>query len=371
MQVFAFGDGLFFLADEPGLHFLQLAHEVVHGDDEIANDGKIAKGLDADGSGRVVGEEGGAGELRLAVHHHAATSAHAHAAAPAIGEGAVLLVLYVVERVEDDPIAAEGDFEALEMRSGVGLRGVARDFEFDGVGHGVLTCAGFLRGLSVNAFAGRPPRDPDGEILNAGASIGGAENQGVGEKFFVVALGEIGALVRSAGLGALQSGLDHGFGNVEHEGKLEGGDEVGVEGERVIVERESGEALLEMAKSFGAGGEGGFGAVDTGAGLHGGLHFFAEGGGALAAGGVAEELRFDAALLVEGLREDGIGNGFRGRGEFRGGFSGARAEDEEFGQGIGAEAIGAVDADAGDFAGGEEAGRGVAQLMSVLTPPIM
>ena len=60
LQIFAFGDGLFFLADEPGLHLLELAHEVIHGDDEIAYDGKIAERLDADGFRRVVGEECGA-----------------------------------------------------------------------------------------------------------------------------------------------------------------------------------------------------------------------------------------------------------------------------------------------------------------------
>jgi hypothetical protein len=250
LQILAFGDGLFFLTNEPGLHFLELAHEVVHSDDEVADDGKIAERLDANGRRRVIGEESGAGELWLAVDEHAATAADAHATGPAIGEGAVLLILYVVERVEDDPIAAEGNFEALETRSGVSLRRVARDFEFDGVGHDVLTCAGFLRRLSVNTFAGRPPRDPDGEILDAGASIGGAEYQGVGEKFLVVAPGEIAALVGAAGFGAEERGLDHGFGDVEHEGEFEGGDEVSVEGEGMIVEREIVGALLKFAEGL-------------------------------------------------------------------------------------------------------------------------
>jgi hypothetical protein len=52
----------------------------------------------------------------------------------------------------------------------------------------------------------------------------------MGEKLFVVALGEVGALVCAAGFGALQCGLNHGFGDVEHEGEFEGGDQVGVEG---------------------------------------------------------------------------------------------------------------------------------------------
>src|SRR6202007_2495972 len=106
-----------------------------------------------------------------------------------------------------------------------------------------------------------------------------------------------------------------------------GGDEIGVEGERVIVEREIVGTHLKFTKRFGTGGERGLSAIDSGAGFHGGLHFFAKGGGAFAAGSVAEVLRFDAALLVEGLRENGIGNGFCGRGEFSSGFSGAGAED--------------------------------------------
>ncbi len=57
----------------------------------------------------------------------------------------------------------------------------------------------------------------------------------MGEKFFVVALGEVGALMRAAGFGALQGGLNHGFSDVEHEGEFEGGDEIGVKGEGVVV----------------------------------------------------------------------------------------------------------------------------------------
>src|SRR5258708_40284416 len=101
------------------------------------------------------------------------------------------------------------------------------------------------------------------------------------EKFFVVAVGEVRALMGSAGFGALQGGLNHGFSDVEHEGEFEGGDEIGVEGEGVVVEGEIVGARLELAKGFCAGGERGFSAVDSGASLHGGLHFFAEGGEAL------------------------------------------------------------------------------------------
>ena len=47
-----------------------------------------------------------------------------------------------------------------------------------------------------------------------------------------------------------------------------------------------------------------------------------------------------------------------GLGKGRGAASGAGAEHDDFGERIGAEAIGAVDRDAGAFAGGEQAGQG-------------
>ena len=74
--------------------------------------GKFASGSIAIGS-PVVGEEGGAGELRLAVHHHAAAAAHGHAARPAVRERAVDLVLDVVQRVEDLPVRPARDLVGL------------------------------------------------------------------------------------------------------------------------------------------------------------------------------------------------------------------------------------------------------------------
>src|SRR3989475_12390271 len=207
LQVLAFGERLFFVADEPGLHALELTHEISHGNDQIADHGKIAQRLDAYGSGSVVGQKSGPSKVRLAVYEHAAASADAHAARPAIGERAVLFILDIVKRVEDHPILAERDLEGFEIRGRVLLRRVTRDFEMDGVGHSVLTRAGFLRWLSVNSFAWRPARDFDGKIVHAGAAVAGARDQGVREEFFVVALGKIGALVCAAGLLTLQGGV--------------------------------------------------------------------------------------------------------------------------------------------------------------------
>src|SRR5262249_1091189 len=129
-------DRLVFLADQPGLDALQLGHEFVDRDHQVADNGKVAQRLHANApfSGGGV-EKGGAGEPGLAVDHHAAASADAHAAGPAKGERAAHLGLDVVEGIENGAVLAQGDVIFLEAWFSILLRRVARYFQLDGFGH--------------------------------------------------------------------------------------------------------------------------------------------------------------------------------------------------------------------------------------------
>ena len=75
------------------------------------------------------------------------------------------------------------------------------------------------------------------------------------QEVLIVAGGEVGALVGAARLLAAQGRPDHGLGHVQHEGQLQGGDQLGVEGAAVVVERHAAEALLELAEVVGPPGQ--------------------------------------------------------------------------------------------------------------------
>src|SRR5262245_59844802 len=75
LQVFALGDRLFFIADEPWFDSLQLLHEVGDFDHQIAYDREIAKRLDSDRSRLIRCQKSRAGQLWIAVDHHPATAA--------------------------------------------------------------------------------------------------------------------------------------------------------------------------------------------------------------------------------------------------------------------------------------------------------
>ena len=100
--------------------------------------GKVAERLHADRSRRVVGQEGGARQLRLAVDRHAAAAADAHAARPAVGQRAVDAVLDVVQAVEHDPVLRARDLVLVERELGLLLRTIPRDLQRDVVRHAVL-----------------------------------------------------------------------------------------------------------------------------------------------------------------------------------------------------------------------------------------
>ena len=104
LPVLALGNGVLHLSHEPRRHQYELPHEIADVDDEVADDGKVAERLDADRAGRVVGEEGGARQLGLAVDGHPAASADPHAARPPVRERPVQVVLDVIQAVEHDPV---------------------------------------------------------------------------------------------------------------------------------------------------------------------------------------------------------------------------------------------------------------------------
>src|SRR5688572_29832493 len=135
LEMLPFGDWLLFVADDPGLHGNELAHEVADLHDEIADDGKVGERLHLHWSGRVVGEECRAGQLGLAVHHHPAASAHAHAARPAIRQRAVELVLHMVQSVEDHPVLGTGNLVFRERHSRLDLGAIPRHLHRDSLGH--------------------------------------------------------------------------------------------------------------------------------------------------------------------------------------------------------------------------------------------
>jgi hypothetical protein len=128
LAVRALLDGPLLGGQDPGLHALELVHEALEIDDEIANDGEVREGRHLDAIA-VVGQRILAGEARGAVHHHAAAPTHGHAARPAVRERAVDLVLDVVEGVQHLPVRLDRNFVGVLPRRVVLVGIEARDDE--------------------------------------------------------------------------------------------------------------------------------------------------------------------------------------------------------------------------------------------------
>ena len=99
--------------------------------------GKVAERLHADRPGRVVRQERGARQLRLAVDRHAAAAADAHAARPAVRQRAVEAVLDVIQAVEHDPVLRARDLVLVERDLRLLFRTIPRDLQRDVVRHAV------------------------------------------------------------------------------------------------------------------------------------------------------------------------------------------------------------------------------------------
>ncbi len=160
----------------------------------------------------------------------------------------------------------------------------------------------------------------------------------------VVAVWEIDAEVGAAAFGARECGLQDGLG---HDGECARLNEAAaVAGLCDFVQR------CGVAGVCGeSGAEGLFGAQEAGVGPHVALD--------------RRDKRGHAGFCWGGQGIRGwcrFGHAGWGEGVFSHGAAGAGAEDEAFQKRIGGQAIGAVDAGAGDFAGGVEAGDGGAAV---------
>ena len=157
--------GLF--GDDVGLDALELGQEValVHG--QVAHDGEVRQGRDAQGAGVVVTQEGLAAEHRHVVGHHAAAAADRHAARPPVGEATIQMVLDVLQAIEHRHVVREGDFIRLVVRSAVGVGVVAHALD----GDGARLCALSMRGCS--GLARRGLGRAAGRCRGCGAGRGG------------------------------------------------------------------------------------------------------------------------------------------------------------------------------------------------------
>ena len=108
------------------------------------------------------------------------------------------------------------------------------------------------------------------------------------EEVFVVAGWKVGALVRPAGLFASERRVHDGLGHVEHEGQLQGGNPLSVEGPAVVVEAHIGETLLKLVQRASCPRQSVSCTVDAGALLHGILHLLTERHDALPAAGLLQ-----------------------------------------------------------------------------------
>ena len=165
------------------------------------------------------------------------------------------------------------------------------------------------------------------------------------EEPLVVACGEVGALVGAARLLPAQARGEHALGDVEQVGELQRGDQLGVEAAAGVPDPDPGRAFLQLLEPVDPRGHVGPGPVDPGGVLHRRLHLGPDGGDGVVSGRGAEE-PLEAAYLVGRLGGDG-GRGRTGaRGVRRRRPAGTGTEHQALGQGVGAEAVGAVDAHA-------------------------
>src|SRR5262249_8302709 len=88
------------------------------------------------------------------------------------------------------------------------------------------------------------------------------------EVLSVVALGEVGTLVRAARLAAGQGAEGHGLGCIEQEPQLQGGRQLGVKAVALVADGDLPVALFELPKRVARAAQRFLGAVDAGPRLH-------------------------------------------------------------------------------------------------------
>src|SRR6185437_14506323 len=334
---------------------------VVPGDvgDQVLDQGEGAHGLDRDRLGEVeLVEAGHAHQPRGAIDLGRAGAALAGLAVPAHGQIGGLGGLDLVDDVEHDH--AFLDFGAvLDEAATVAL--AAPDAEGHGRGCGAELSLGCWIGgrhlfIFLDCLLQVVGHGAHRHALQFGASVAAAVDFEVHRAPGFVLMGEIVAEVAAAALLALAAGAGDQLGHGEQAVEIEGGVPAGVV-LAVAADAGAGGALAE-------GGDAGEGLVHLGLGadnahpiLHHLLQLVLHGEGVLAAG-AALERRLGAANGGRDLVGDGGGaGGGRDLGEAGGMLAGALAEDQQIGERVAAEAVGAMQA-GGAFAGGEEAGEG-------------
>ena len=136
----------------------------------------------------------------------------------------------------------------------------------------------------------------------------------------------------------------------------------------MVVQADVPESLSKLAQLVGRILQRSLSAIDPRAAFHRLVHFRPDGGDALTACGLAQELFFQASLFILGLRDRVFARGPLFHGRQGRSSAGPRAKDEKLGQRVGAKAVGTVDADARNLSRRVQAGqRGGSIVVRVYT----
>src|SRR5438309_5139946 len=102
----------------------------------------------------------------------------------------------------------------------------------------------------------------------------------------------------------MQRGLHDGGAHIEHEAELQCCQQLSVERKAVILQSNIVESLSKITQLVGCFLERTLIAINPRAALHGLVHFRADGGEAITASGLAQELFLETAFLIIRLRDD-------------------------------------------------------------------
>src|SRR5215472_8947873 len=208
---------------------------------------------------------------------------------------------------------------------------------------------------SVNPLPRRPTGDGYWQVFHSRPAAWLAVHQRVSQKLRIVPLRKVRTLMGATRLSALQGGLYHALGNVEHEREFDGGNQFGVEHLAAIVESDVAESFLQLVELNRRASQRIARAVDSGAFLHRGLHLLAQGSDTLAAPRLLKELVLQSGLLIERLSQRVAAWRLLPCRESRRRAPRSGTEHEQLGQRIGTKPVSAINADASHLARGIEA----------------
>src|SRR5438552_2527917 len=211
---------------------------------------------------------------------------------------------------------------------------------------------------AINAFCGSGPRDDHRHVADAWRAVSSEIGKRVRQIVLVVALAVlVRALVRAARFPPLERGVHYGLRDIQGETELDRRHPFGVERAIAVIELDSLPVSGAQLRQTVAGRLHGVGlAKDADAGFHRLRHLLADLGHALAL--VALQVTQHTIADSFRLLMDRLAAARRNRADVpRRALTGNLAEDQQFRERVRAEAVGAVDADAGAFARGEKPGQ--------------